>query len=166
LLSNIQQRSITPAAVQHLVADAPNAIVDITVGGRTYHHRAYALGIHDDPRYLDRQHLREFVDALTDLTATVGAAVLGPEHPFAPEHYLIQARPADHSELDTDVEPTIVPWPADAPVRLAEATACTVLPAAVAAPLFDRANALTYFTEDGGVTYQVAAVQQVPGRAC
>jgi hypothetical protein len=185
LLPNIQQRLITPAAIQQLVAmadrlglladvtyprndqvaDAADTIVDITVGGRTFHHDAYALGIDDTEADAGRKRLLEFVNALSDLERTVGADALGHEQPFRPDHYLIQAVVTEPTTETTDVAPTVVPWPADAPVRLADATTCATLPAAVAAPLFDDANALTYFT-DAGVTYYVAVVQQVPGRSC
>ncbi len=185
LLPNIQERSITPAAIQRLVAmadqlgllgdvtyppndqvaDAADTIVDITVGGRTFHHDAYALGIDDTERDAARKRLLDFVNALSNLERTVGAGALGFEQPFRPDHYLIQAVVTDPATSGTDVAPVIVPWPPDSPVRLADATTCAALPTAVAAPLFDDANALTYFT-DAGVTYYVAVVQQVPGRTC
>jgi hypothetical protein len=180
LLPNIEERSITPEAIQRLVAmadrlglladvtyprndqvaDAADTIVDITVGGRTFHHDAYALGIDDSDADAPRKRLLEFVNALSDLERA-----LGPQHPFRSDQYLIQAVVTDPATSTTDVAPTVVPWPADAPVRLADATTCAALPAAVAAPLFEDANALTYFT-DAGVTYYVAVVQQVPGRTC
>ena len=47
----------------------------------------------------------------------------------------------------------------------ADASTCAVLPAAVAAPLFEDATTLTFFT-DAGVTYAVTPVQQLPGRTC
>jgi hypothetical protein len=185
LLPNILERSITPAAIQQLlaeadrrglladvtyshndqVADAQDTIVDITVGGRTYHHQASALGMEGGAEDSARQHLQEFVEIMSNVEPTVGAAALGPEAPFAPAQYLIQATPVDPASLDVDIEPTIVPWPADAPVRLADASTCAVLPAEVATPLFDDATVLTFFS-DGDVTYSVAAVQQVPGRTC
>jgi hypothetical protein len=112
-----------------------------------------------------RQHLQEFVDVMTNVEPIVGAGALGAEQPFAPAQYLIQAMPVDPATLDTDVAPTIVPWPPAAPVRLADAAACAVLPADVAGPLFGDATTLTFFTE-ADVTYAVAAVQQVPGRTC
>jgi len=185
LLPNILTRSITPAAVQQLlakadqlglladvtysrddtVADAADTIVDITVGGRTYHHRAYALGV--DKREADsaRQRLLEFVEIMSDLEPTVGAAALGPEQPYVPAQYLIRAMPVDPATLDLDVQPTIVPWPSDAPVRLADAAACATLPRDVGAALFDDATTLTFFSQSD-LTYAVAAVQQVPGRTC
>jgi hypothetical protein len=185
LLPNIQERSITPAATQQLVAladrlglladvtyprndqvaDAQDTIVDITVGGRTFHHQAYALGIDGSEADPGRQRLLELVSAVGDLEGTVGAASLGPEQLFRADQYLIQAVATDPPTAGTDVAPTVVPWPNDAPVRLADATTCAAVPVAVAGPLFDEANALTYFT-DAGVTYYVAAVQQVPGRTC
>jgi hypothetical protein len=162
LLPNILERSITHAAVQRLlaqadrlglladvtyrrddrVADAPDTIVDITVGGRTYHHQAYALGIDGGEADTARQRLAEFVEIMSDVAPTVGADALGPERPYAPAQFLIQAMPVDLTSLDIDIEPTVVPWPQDAPVRLTDAAVCAVLPAAV------------------------AAVQRVPGRTC
>jgi hypothetical protein len=185
LLPNILERSITPDAVQRLVAmadrlglladvtyarndqvaDASDTVVDITVGGTTYHHQAYALGIDGDETDPARRNLQEFVAALTDLQSTVGAGALGPDQPYLPANYLIQAMEFDPEALDVDVEPTVEAWPTDAPVRLADALECAVLPAAVARPLFDDATTLTFFT-DAGVSYSVAAVQQVPGRTC
>jgi hypothetical protein len=95
----------------------------------------------------------------------VGDGALGPEQTFESAAYLIQATPSDPATLDVDIEPTIVPWPADAPVRLADAETCAAVPTAVGDPLFRDANALTFFTE-GDVTYHLAVVQQVPGRTC
>ena len=112
-----------------------------------------------------RQHLQEFVEIMTNVEPTVGAGALGPEQPFAPAQYLIQAMPVDPATLDVDMEPTIVPWPPDAPVRLADARRAPCCRPTSAAPLFDDATTLTFFTE-ADVTYAVAAVQQVPGRTC
>ncbi len=184
LLPNVLERSITPVATQQLlakadelglladvtytrndrIADATDTVVTITVGGETYRHQAYALGLdtEDDPA---RARLAEFVDAMRDLPATVGDSELGPEQPFAAEQYLIQATPVERGSIATDVEPAYVPWPADAPVELANAATCASVPAAFAEPLFVDATTLTFFTE-GDVTYQLAVVPQVPGRSC
>jgi hypothetical protein len=191
LLPNVQQRSISPAGVQQLlaradelglladvsyerndmIADAGTTIVTLTVDGTTYRHEAYALGLdtEGDP---DRKALADFVAAATDLPATVGEAELGPEEPFASEQFLIQALPVDRAAIGGDgVEPTFVPWPVDAPVRLADAEACATVPAAAFGPLFAEADSMTFFTEtdpvDGTeVTYSVTPVQQLPGRSC
>ena len=184
LLPNLLQRSITPPGIEAVlakadelgllaeveyprndqIADAPDTVVTITVDGTTYRHQAYALGFdtESDPA---RANLAEFVAAMTDLPATAGQAQLGPEEPYAATTYLIQATPVDLETMTFDVEPTVVPWPADATVRLADAEECAELPAAEAEALFADANQLTFFT-DNDVTYQVAAVQQVPGRTC
>jgi hypothetical protein len=184
LLPNLLERSITPAATQAVlaradelglladvtyarndqIADAADTVVTITVDGTTYRHQAYALGmdVEDDPA---RANLAEFVAAMTDLPATVGAGELGPEQPFATDQYLIRATPVEPATLSTDVEPTIVPWPADAPVRLADAEVCAEVPVADLEPQFAGANMLTFFT-DGDVTYAVSVVPQYPGRTC
>ena len=143
LLPNVLQRTITPEATQELVAladelglladityapnnmvaDAADTVVTITVDGTTYEHRAYALGI-DDEEDPDRDHLMQFVTAMTDLPTTVGADQLGPEEPYIGEEYLIRATPVDLDTSTFEVEPTVVEWPADAPVRLADAADC------------------------------------------
>ena len=183
LLPNVLQQSITPDGTQMLlaladelglladveyarndqIADATDTVVTITVDGTTYHHQAYALDIEpeSDPARAD---LSTFVAAMTDLPSTVGDE-LGTDEPFVPPAYLIRATPIDLSTTTFDVEPTIEEWPADAPVRLADAAECAELPVADGEALFADATQLTFFT-DGDVTYQVAAVQQVPGRTC
>jgi hypothetical protein len=193
LLPNIQQRSISPAGVQALlakadelgllgnveyagndrVADAPDTVVTIAVDGEVYTHRAYALeiegpGTEDDPA---RANLAEFVAAMSDLPSTVGDSELGPEEPFETDQYLIRATPADPEAAATEgIEPTVVPWPADAPVRLADAAECAPVPVATFEPLFADATTLTFFTEPGPdgaeVAYQVTPVPQFPGRTC
>ena len=184
LLPNLLERSIMAAGTQTLlaradelglladvsytrndrIADAADTVVTITIDGTTYRHEAYALGmdVEDDPA---RANLAEFVAAMSDLPTTVGADELGPEQPFATDQYLIKASRVDPATLSTDVEPTIVPWPADAPVRLAAADVCADVPVAEFEPLFAGATTLTFFTE-ADVTYAVSAVPQVPGRTC
>ena len=109
---------------------------------------------------------------MSNLPATVGEDELGPEEPFESEQFLIQAMPVDRGDLGQDgIEPTFVPWPADAPATLADAAACAAVPAAEFGPLFVDATTLTFFTEpnqmDGSeVTYSVSPVQQLPGRSC
>ena len=191
LLPNIQQRSITPTGLQVLVAkadqlglladvtyegndmiaDAGTTVVELTVGGTTYRHAAYALGLdtETDPA---RRALSDFVAAISDLPATVGAGELGPEEPHQADAFLIQALPIDRAGIGgDDIEPTFVPWPPDASVRLADAATCAVLPAAEGVALFADATTLTFFTEPepttgGEVTYQVTPVPQLPGRTC
>jgi hypothetical protein len=155
------------------VADAPDTVVTIAADGAIYRHRAYALGIEGPGTEQDpaRANLLEFVTAMTDLPATVGEDQLGPEEAFDAEAYLIRATPADPEAAASEgIEPTIVEWPADAPVRLAEAEDCAVVPADAFGPLFADATTLTFFTDAGpdgeAVPYQVTPVQQFPGRTC
>ena len=185
LLPNLVQRTITEAGIQTLlakadelgllanvrytnphsqIADAPDTVVTITVDGTTYRHVAYALGFdpESDPA---RASLFDFVTAATDLTGTVGADQLGAEEPYESDTYLIQATEVDLSTMDTDLPPTVVRWPADASVRLADAAECAELPRAEGDPLFTDANQLTFFKQ-AGVTYSVAATLQLPGRSC
>jgi hypothetical protein len=184
LLPNLIERSITEEGIQALlakadelglladaeyrpnnhIADAPNTVVQITVGGTTYTHDAYALGFEEesDP---GRASLFEFVTAAGDLAGTVGEDQLGPEGAMSSDTYLIRATPIDPATITTELPPTVVDWPANASVRLADAGECTELPAAEGDPLFMDANQLTFFSE-GGVTYQVAATLAIPGRAC
>jgi hypothetical protein len=146
------------------VADVPDTVVTITADGTTYRHVAYALGIDDEPEEA-RANLYEFVTAATDLATTVGSGELGPEAPMTSDSYLIRAIPLDTATVTTELPPTYVDWPADASVRLADATECAVLPAAEGDPLFADATQLTYFNE-AGVTYSIAATLRVPGRSC
>jgi hypothetical protein len=183
LLPNLLQQSITPAGIEQLlaqadelglladvdyatnvqVADAPTTVVTISADGASYVHEAYALDVEPetDPA---RKALSQFIAAMTDLTGTLGGEV-GPEEPYSTEAYLIQAEAIEPETMSFDVEPTIVPWPADAPVRLADAAECAEVPAAFGDGLFADATQLTFFA-DAEATYQVAAVQRYPGRAC
>lgn len=182
LLPNAQQASITPEGIQQLlaladelglltqleyerndrIADAQDTVVTINVNGETYQHRAYALGM--EPETGARADLAEFVTAMTDLESTIGDQV-GPTEPYVPDTFLVRATPIDLEAMTFEVEPTVVPWPQDISIRLADAAECAELPAEEAQALFADANQLTFFME-GDATYQVAAVPQVPGRTC
>jgi hypothetical protein len=184
LLPNLTERTITEDGIQTLlakadelglladtayarndqIADAPDTVVKIAVDGTTYTHSAYALGFEGETD-AGRANLFEFVSAATDLAGTVGELELGTEAPLASDAYLVRATPLDPATVTTEVPATIVDWPADASVRLADAAECAELPTADGAPLFADANQLTFFAE-GGVTYQVAATPAVPGRSC
>ncbi len=188
-LPNIQVGTISEEAVQQLlsiadagglfadidyteesrVADASTATVTINVDGESWVHSAYALGM-DEPGTTpspERTALREFTAQLSDLPGTVGADQLGPVDVFVPEHYLILASEVATPVTtgDDGIAPTLVDWPTTAGVALADAAECAVVAADAVGDLFTNANQLTYF-DDGGVTYQVTAVQQLPGRGC
>ncbi|MEM9514432.1 MAG: hypothetical protein AAGA42_06200 [Actinomycetota bacterium] len=153
------------------VADATTAMVTIAANGERWVHEAYALGVGGGPdgseETAERAALQEFLFQLGDLAALVGADQLGEERPFEPTEYLILAVPLD-DPLSRGLEgqdPTIVEWPADASVRLAEASECAEISADEVGELFAQADQLTFF-DDGGVAYEVIPKPVLPGVAC
>jgi hypothetical protein len=181
LLPDLQQGHLDEAAIQELlrtadehglladvayprndmIADASDAVVRIAANGGTFEHRAYALGLEPeaDPA---RAALQEFVVAATAVTDEVMASATTP---YESDEFLIQARPVTPEELGDEIEPTVVPWPEDQPVHLAEAAVCSTVPWADGQALFADATQLTLF-DDGGTTYQLTAVPRLPGRSC
>ncbi len=154
------------------IADASTARVTINVNGETWVHEAYALGLSipgdsGQETTPERQALAGFIAQLNDLAGLVGADNLGEQTIFEPTEYGIAAPVVDDlSAYGSDgIEPTVVDWPADASVRLAEATTCTVVPASEVGETLEAANQLTFFT-DAGVTYQVLAKPILPGTDC
>jgi hypothetical protein len=163
-------------ADNQFIADATTATVTISADGDTWLHEAYALGITPpgEPETPERAALAGFLAALADLPGLVGADALGPAEIYEPEEYEIAAIPVDDlSAYASDgIEPTVVDWPTDAAVPLADAVApvdgvadgapCTLVPAAEFGELFASANQLTFFADDG-VTYQVLVRPVLPG---
>jgi len=147
------------------IMDAPDTVVRITVAGTTYEHRAYALGLSGDATERDpaRAALAGFVADATD--AVTGGAGLGAEEPYVADAYLVRATPADPAASSDGLTPTVVDWPADLPVRLADAADCVELPAAGLDPLVKDATQLTFFADDG-TTYALAVMPRLPGRSC
>ena len=110
------------------IADASTAQVTISVNGETYVHEAYALGIASpdgsgEETTPQRQALADFVAQLSDLTTLVGADNLGETSLYEPEFYAIEAVVVDDLTAygGDGIEPTVVEWPADVTVRLADA---------------------------------------------
>lgn len=191
LLPAVQVQPITEAGIQALlsaaqdaglfaeidyeqptnIADASTARVEINVGGETFVHEAYALGLAQPGSGAEstpeRQALAEFLMELGDLAALVGTDNLGDTELFAPETYEIEAIPVDDlSAFGSDgIEPTVVEWPSDVGVRLAAATECTRVSATEIEAVLAEANQLTFFDDDG-VTYQLLARPALPGRTC
>jgi len=154
------------------IADASTARVTINVNGETFVHEAYALGLAfpgegSEEVTPERQALAGFVAQLNDLAGLVGAIQLGEQTIFDPAEYGIAAIVVDDlSVYGTDgIEPTLVEWPTDASVRLADAATCIVVPAAEVGELLATADQLTFFT-DADVTYQLLAKPILPGTIC
>ena len=182
LLPNIQVSPVTEAGIQDLlgladehglladveytdptnIADAPNTVVEIAANGETFRHSAYALGI-DDETDPARQALADFVAAATGDWLYGPNPEVGPQEQFQSEHFLIRA--SEVGDYAGDIEPTVVDWPADASVRLADAGECATIPTAEVGELFASANQLTFFAE-GGITYQLTVKPQLPGDGC
>jgi hypothetical protein len=190
LLPAVQVQTITEAGIQNvlaaaddaglladldltedsLVADASTATVTISATGETWVHQAYALdfaGPDGEQTTPARQALRDFLAQLGDLPTLAGPGNLGESALFEPDAYEIQAIPVDDvAAYGTDgIDPTIETWPSDVSVRLVDAAACTVVPAAEVGELLQSANQLTFFT-DAGVTYQVLVRPALPGSTC
>jgi hypothetical protein len=193
LLPNVLQRPVTEAGLQRLirladdhglldevtytrpdnVADAAETVVTITVGAETFEHRAYALGLGGGPEGGESDEVRvrllDFVAAATDLTSDPASGGVGPEEQYRSGTYMIRANEAADTEptgdAPIDVAPTLVDWPADAPVRLAAASDCAEVPADRFSELFEDANQLTRFV-DAGVAYSLAVTPRLPGRSC
>ena len=186
LLPNVVQRTITEDGIQELlaladehglfaeadysgpedvIADAPNTVVTISANGTTITHTAYALGIDTGTGESDaRERLAAFVAAASDIQAAVADDQLGPEEPYVAESYRLNAYEAGDPS-GYDVEPTIVEWPADASVSLADASECVLAPVAEFGELFATATQLTWFVE-AGTTYAVAVAPFLPGDTC
>jgi len=154
------------------IADASTAQVTINVGGQTYVHEAYALGLANpgqpgEETTPERQALADFIAQLMDLPTLAGADQLGEQVVFEADQYGIEALVVDDlSVYGTDgIEPTVVDWPAEATVRLADAAMCTVVSAGEVGETLAAANQLTFFT-DADVTYQVLAKPILPGTDC
>lgn len=154
------------------IADASTAQLTISVNGETFVHEAYALGMASpdgsgEETSPERQALADFVAQLSDLPALVGADNLGDTSLYEPESYAIEAVVIDDlTAYGSDgIEPTVVDWPADITVRLADATTCTEVSASEVGATLVAANQLTFFS-DAGVTYQLLARPVLPGHSC
>lgn len=148
----------------NLIADASDTVVTISVNGQRYEHRANALGFDSPdggPSTPARDNLLTFVNLIGDLPAIAGADNLGADEPFIAEQYRFQAMVVDPTQW-VDPAPTIVEWPADLGVVLAESLQCATLAGAAAEPLFANATQLTFFQE-GDDVYQLAIAGVLPG---
>ncbi len=149
------------------VADVPDTKLELDAKGGTFVHQANALGYADPAESKSRKTLSDFCDSLGDMEALVGALDLGEDKPFVPTSYRFQATPLTVEDLAgyTDPKPTQIAWPSGLGVALADASVCARVSAATLGNLFSDANQLTFFTE-GGTTFMVAAVGELPGDTC
>ena len=151
------------------IADAPDTVVTVNVDGKTYEHRANALGDFGtgdmgltETQAEARKALATFVSSATDLATLVGSDHITAEEPYEITGWRLRATVAD--SLPTgEPAPTLTPWPVLglALASIGECTAVTGDQASAVTAAMQQANQLTYFTE-GGVTYQVLARPLLP----
>jgi hypothetical protein len=146
------------------VVDAPDTVVTITTADGTWVHRAYALALGGAPENSDaRRALAEFVAVTSDLSSAVGAAELGPESTHEPDQFRLRATVTDEATLGgIEPAPTIVDWPSDIGLALADASDCGRVSAEAAGQLLADATQITYF-RDGGAVYGLAVAGVLPG---
>ena len=150
-----------------MIADASDTVVTITANGVTYEHRANALGIDspDGDSTPARDNLQEFVQLLANLPAAVGVENVGEDEQMVAESYRFQAIAVDPSQW-TEPSPTVVAWPADTDVVLADSSACANVAATKIDALFAEATQLTFFQEKD-LVYQLSVIATLPGEpAC
>jgi hypothetical protein len=154
-------------ARDEFLADAPDTVVWISAKGETFEHRAYGLGF-DDETDPARKALADYIAAVQAWIGQAGDA-LGEPEPYTSASFLIQAMETDLSGYtDQDLEPKVVEWPAEFPVRLADATVCAEVPTDLAQELFESADQLTFFQEAGAdaPVYSLSAKPKLPGDSC
>jgi len=162
------------------LADASTSVVTVAADGSEWIHAAYALGASAPEQdgidvgsgvqaggQEDRQVLADFIGQLFSIEDLVGADELGESSLYEATAYLLIARPVSPPGTGSDdgIEPTVVPWPDGTGVVLSEAALCTEVVADAVGDLFETSNELTWF-EEGGVVYEVAPIQKLPGRTC
>jgi hypothetical protein len=151
-------------ATNSLIADAPTTVVTLAAAGGTFSHRAYALGF-DDEDDADRARLAAFSQAVRDLPGTVGEAELGEQQPYVGTQYRFMAVPVNMDDFaGGEPSPEVRDWPADAPVRLADAAECALLEVSDVETLLADTTEWTFFT-DADVTYQLFVAHVLPGDA-
>ena len=142
------------------IADAADTVVTLVANGEVFVHRAYALELGGTSTPA-RDRLSQFVRQVTDLEALVGSAALGAEEPFVPTQYRVRA--VEGSIPDpSGIDSTIVPWPTDAGIALADVGECHVIDAEPVRALFAAANELTRF-DDGASLWTLTVSTVLPG---
>jgi hypothetical protein len=151
-------------ATNSMIADAPDTVITLAAAGGSFTHRAYALGF-DEESDPDRRRLAEFSQAVRDLPGTVGEANLGEQQPYVGTQYRFMAVPVNMADYaSSEPSPEVRDWPADAPVRLADAAQCALLEVADVETLLADTTEWTFFT-DAEVTYQLFVAHVLPGDA-
>jgi hypothetical protein len=138
------------------VTDVGSTIVALSADGAEYVHEAYALGFGAETNP-DRLALETFVETAQAIAGSSTGGEL-----FTPTEYDMLAVPDDVANYTEEPLPVVQPWPAETGIRLADATSCLAVPASDVQAVFDAANQLSFF-EDDGVTYRLAVRPVLPG---
>ena len=139
------------------VADAPDTVLELTVDGHTYVHRANALGLGGGPNDADRNALAAYVRSLETLD-------VGQPTPRLPTQLAIRAVASNGSgEPPANAAP--LAWPDTAGVRLADAKLCKLVATDMVRATVEAASQISHFT-DHGVEYSVYARPFLPGDQC
>lgn len=190
-LANLRQRQLTPTAVWRLralandaglgrrprdygrprVADAPTTeIVYRAVSGRTFVHRAYALGATDGltpEQEHARDRLQRFLAAVATPAASLGGNEVGPGRPFAASAFEIAA--SKSLDRSSPSRPRMKRWPLTA-VPLALSRTCTPVTgpdADILRRALKDATTLTLWRDSGAGQYLVDNRAVLPGEtAC
>ena len=190
LLPNLAVGSITPQGIEKIlelaktagllapppeyfaevqVADVPDTVLVLGPVGGPYRHQANALGFQTDengnpaPELTpEREKLYQFVTLLGTLSKITGEQNLGTGDMYAPTEFRMQSRVVTKEEFDSVESATMVDWPAEISVRLADALTCARVSGAAATKTLNDAKQNTYF-KDADVLYSLAAVGVLPG---
>jgi hypothetical protein len=146
---------------RHNVADAPDTVLTLVAAGGTFVHSAYGLGI-GDPETGVRKTLFDAVNTLIYLEP-IPTSNIDQGTSFIPVTYRLRASAVDLASLpQPDPGQSVVDWPADAGVSLADASECARVGATAVGSLFIEAMQNTYF-KDGDIVYRVVARGVLPG---
>lgn len=152
--SDSPEDSIAPSDVEVLR-------IELNAQGGSFVHQATLVDTEtsNDPRAVA---LGQFVGVLQQLESVAGPGQLGLSQAFVPEEYRLRAVPVDPGTLERNgVAPTVVPWPADAGIALADAAQCATVDADDVRVTLEAADQMTLFL-DGAQTYQLFVAPQLP----
>lgn len=129
-------------AVTPPVADAGSTIVTLGARGETFVHRAFALGMEEQPDEA-RSRLAAFVEAAA---ALVGEAAAAGGEVYTAAEYAVGWMEVDLASFESEIEPRVVPWP-EALGAMGED--CVVVDGAAVTEALATADQLTFFTRPG-----------------
>lgn len=131
------------------VTDVGSTYLQLAIADGTFDHSAYALGYVDETG--NRRNLEQFVDAVGDLEALVGADNIGPAEPYVPETFAVSV----FNGYSFDDEIT---WPDGVPIE----QGCVALPI----DRFPSGVAGLYTVGIDGAPTRISVIPDLPGDGC